>query len=102
MTEKNQTLLVHLTADALNQMIERGVSRALQQPGSSVPKQEDLNDWITREQTANMLHISFPTLREYEKQKILVPYRIGRRVLYSRKEVEAKLREGFIINHRRK
>lgn len=99
MDEKKSTLVVHLTSGQLSELIEQGVANALgrteETPGDHV------NDWLTREETANLLHVSFPTLRRYEQQKILVPRRIGRRVLYSRKEVEARLQEGYNTNQRR-
>ena len=45
--------------------------------------------FLSREETARMLHVSKPTLRNWEKLGILVPRRISRRVLYRRQDVLA-------------
>lgn len=46
-----------------------------------------LNDFLTREQTASRLKISLPTLNDYSKKGIIPAYRIGGRVLYKEQEV---------------
>ena len=95
-------VVIELTPDDLQELIRQGVANALGNSSQTHRLPQDAtNDWLTREETANLLHVSFPTLRRYEKQKILVPRRIGRRVLYSRKDVEAKLQEGYSTNERR-
>ena len=57
-----------------------------------MPKQiqtpEHLNT-LTINQVCNILHVSRTTLWKWECNKILVPLRIGRRVLYSEKELNA-------------
>ena len=42
---------------------------------------------LTRKQTAELLSISLPTLREYVKRELLKEYRKGARVLYKYSEV---------------
>ena len=94
-------VLIQLTPGQLEEFVQHTVEETLRRKGEH-SSNDDLDDWLTREETAKMLHVSFPTLRQYEKEKLLVPCRIKRRVLYSRKEVEEKLRQGFVINRRRK
>jgi len=43
--------------------------------------------FLTRAETARELHVAMMTLRSFEQRGILIPYRVGRRVLYSRKEI---------------
>jgi excisionase family DNA binding protein len=43
--------------------------------------------YITRKETATLLHISLPTLNEWTKDGTLKSYRIGTRVLYKPDEV---------------
>jgi len=51
-------------------------------------KPEEKVDYLSRQQTADMLHISLATLWVYTKDKTLVSYGIGKRVYYKRREVE--------------
>lgn len=46
---------------------------------------------LTREQAAQLLRITLPTLRSYTRQGLLNGYRIGARVRYKRSEVLASL-----------
>ena len=50
----------------------------------SVPEQEAL---LTREEAADLLHITLPTLSQHTHKGKLQGYRIGARVLYKRSEL---------------
>lgn len=52
------------------------------------------DELLTREETARELHVAKMTLRSYELRGILKPHRIGRRVLYSRRDIQAALAAG--------
>jgi DNA-binding transcriptional MerR regulator len=47
--------------------------------------------YLGRSETAEMLHVKEVTLNNWEKQNILVPKRIGRRVLYKESDVLSRL-----------
>ncbi len=96
----NANVLIQLTPDQLSEFVQQAVQETLRSKGKTASDSE-LNDWLTRKETSDLLHVSFPTLRRYEQQKILIPHRIGKRVLYSRKDVEARLQEGYNTNQRR-
>lgn len=49
----------------------------------------DKMEYCTREETSLILGVSFPTLYRWEKEKCLIPLRIGRKVIYLRDEVVA-------------
>jgi excisionase family DNA binding protein len=53
------------------------------------PNQE--TEYLSRNQVAELLGITFPTLRDYTLTGKLKGYRIGRRVRYKKAEVEAAL-----------
>ena len=44
---------------------------------------------LTRKEVANALRITLPTLRAYEIRGRLIPKRAGKRVLYTKQDVEA-------------
>ena len=48
-------------------------------------------DWLTREQTAKLLQISYPTLHDWVNKGILKHYKIGNRTYFSRKEINEVL-----------
>lgn len=41
----------------------------------------------TREEAAALLHVSFPTLRKWAADGVLVPRSLGRRVYYLKKDI---------------
>ena len=45
--------------------------------------------YCTRGEASEILGVSYPTLHRWEKEKCLIPVRIGRKVLYLRNEVDA-------------
>jgi DNA-binding transcriptional regulator YiaG len=47
--------------------------------------------YLSRSETAKLLHVTEVTLNNWEKKNILVPKRIGRRVLYKEGEVLERL-----------
>lgn len=47
------------------------------------------NEYLTRKETCQILRISLPTLGNYVKQGIIKKYRIGRRVLFKKVEIES-------------
>ncbi len=48
---------------------------------------KDVKDILTREETAQLLSISLPTLWNWTKKNILTAYGIGGRVYYKKDEV---------------
>lgn len=52
------------------------------------------DDYLTRDELAAYLNVSFPTISAYEKKGILTARKVGRRRYYSRQQVEDKIKEG--------
>lgn len=48
-------------------------------------------DWLTREQTAKLLQIAYPTLHDWCNKGILKYYKIGNRTYFSRSEINEVL-----------
>lgn len=53
----------------------------------------DSNEFLSRQQVADLLHVSLPTIDGYIRSGILKAYRIGRRVKFKRDEVETALKQ---------
>lgn len=62
-------------------------------------KDKDFNILLTRQEVAQQLRISLPSLHNYQKSGILKSYRIGKRVLFKKGEVMEALQ--FPIKYRR-
>lgn len=59
-------------------------------PHTATPTPEEL---LTREEAAQLLGITLPTLREYTRRGLVTGYRIGTRVRYKRSEVVNSLQQ---------
>jgi excisionase family DNA binding protein len=48
-----------------------------------------IDTFLTRQEAAEILNISLPTLHQYTKKRLLNSYRLGARILYKKSEVES-------------
>jgi len=73
--------------DELQTLIIDSVNACLRhyKPTSKEPQPDKL---ITRQEAADILHITLPTLLSYTLNGKIKGYRIGRRVLYKRDEID--------------
>lgn len=69
----------NITADDLRQIVSEEVRRALQE--KPAPRQ------YTREQVADMCHITLATLHNWVRQGRLHPVKVNGRVLFSEEEI---------------
>lgn len=69
----------------LEKVIVDTVTRTLQQRVADIKAEPKM---YTRKEAANALRITLPTLRLYEIQGRLIPKRAGKRVLYTKNDIE--------------
>lgn len=88
MKNEQKTMVVTLTTDQLSELVEAAVTSAL-----TAERERERNEvkqvYLTREQAMQMLQISSTTLWKLDNANLLEKKKIGRKVLYSRKSVEA-------------
>lgn len=87
-------IILSVTVEELGAIIHRSLNAALDErlPSQANPVAEhSAVEYLSREETAKLLRVSFETLRKYEKAGTLLPCRLGRRVLYRSSDVEAAL-----------
>lgn len=77
------------TADT--QPIEAAMERVI---AKMLPKNDE---YLTRKQCAERLHITLPTLHAYINKGVLVAYKIGRRTLFKAEEVDAALSRKYTL-----
>jgi excisionase family DNA binding protein len=91
-----QILLNGLSVEQLLQMIAETVKKSNEQKAqakneTALPIKEA--KFISRKETAAILHISLPTLSDLTKDGTLKSYRIGKRVLYKPDEVAEAVKQ---------
>ena len=85
--------IIGLTKDELIQLIKEGVKlelnrqRAIGQTIFNVSQEK----FLSRSETSELLHVTEVTLNNWEKKNILIPKRIGGRVLYKETDVLSRL-----------
>jgi excisionase family DNA binding protein len=58
-------------------------------------------DYLTRNETAQMLRVTLPTLADWTKRGILKSYRMGTRIRYKRSEVNESFDSGQLQKYGR-
>ena len=83
---ENSILIQNLTVDGLRSIISEIISEIISgQQATPAPPQ--LNKFLTRHETAELLKISLVTLNTATNRGDLTGYKMGYRVLYDRAEV---------------
>ncbi len=93
----NSIIIEQTTRTELRNLIRSSVAEALESLRAE-SKESPSNQKLTRQQLKEEFHISFPTILKLEKKGVLKSYRIGRRVLFDRVEIEAALQERRFTN----
>jgi len=83
-----KTIFTSLTPDQLRDLISEAVRIQLSQL-NSIPSSNSTNPYLTREEAARILHISYPTLRDFVLRGKIRSYHIGRKVLFRKDEINA-------------
>lgn len=82
---------IQTTPQELQQQINEGVKIQLTEfLKHFTPKQP--NDYLTRQQVAQMFNVDISTISNWQKSKRLNPLGIGSRVYFLRSEIEASLK----------
>jgi hypothetical protein len=86
-----QVQFISTTPQELQQQINEGVKNQLQEfLKNFAPKQP--NEYLTRQQVAQMFDVDISTIHNWCKSKRLNPMGIGARVYFLRSEVETSLK----------
>ncbi len=81
---ENSILIRNITVEELQELIRATIRQELQ---SGSPKKGEPR-YITRNEAADLLKITLPTLNRYTQLGILKGFRIGTRVLYKMEDIE--------------
>lgn len=90
----NTVIMVQVTPERLQEMIEKAVAGAIQQALPKEPKK------YTRQEVCDIYHITLPTLHSYVKKGLLKPNKISGRVLFEIEEVENALKSKEVAKYK--
>jgi excisionase family DNA binding protein len=93
----NSTLIQNLTPEELSETL-RSVIReelSLLNPKETAPR------YLSRQEVANLLKISLPTLNEYTRTGIIKGSRVGSRVLYDEVNIKDAIKDIPTLKYRR-
>lgn len=86
--------LVHVSIEDMTSIMREVVATELQKVKeliSITPKEEESDKILTREEVSKLLKVSLTTLFNWNNDKTLVNYKVGRRVYYMKTDVLALL-----------
>lgn len=86
--------LVHVSIEDMTSIMREVVATELLKVKdliSLTPKEDDSDKILTREEVCKLLKVSPTTLFHWNNDKILVNYKVGRRVYYNKSDVLAIL-----------
>ena len=67
----------------------------------ATPPPPPKTEFITRNQTAQILGVSLPTLNDWTKRGLIIGYRIGTRVRYKKAEILEAVKQIQTLKYRR-
>ena len=82
--------LIQITEEKLTENILIAIKQELEQLKKEFQPQQPPT-WISRNEAAKMLGVSFPTLYSWHRKKVLIAYSIGNRVYYKLDEINNAL-----------
>jgi excisionase family DNA binding protein len=97
--EYTKVLFTSISIPELESTIARVMTEILEKRGHQQPT--DKEEFITRQETADILRISLVTLHHWTRQGLIQHYKISSRVRYKRAEVLQLLENGSLTKYGR-
>ena len=93
----NSTLILNVTPQEFSEILRPIIREEL----SLLQTKSPANEYLSRQQAADRLHITLPTLHDYTRKGIIQGLRIGGRVLYSEEAVREAVKAIPTMKYRR-
>ncbi|MGX1022867.1 helix-turn-helix domain-containing protein [Psychroflexus sp. MBR-150] len=90
MQEQKLIQLLNVTPNELKESIINDVRTELKTITQNLHKKEP-EEYLTRNELADIFKVTLPTISDWSKKGILKPYRLGKLVRFKRSEVEQAL-----------
>lgn len=93
----NSTLIQNVTAEEFSETLRLIVREEI----SAIQTKELTPRFLSRQEVANLLKISLPTLNEYTRTGIIKGSRIGSRILYAESDIKESVKDIPALKYRR-
>jgi excisionase family DNA binding protein len=98
--EQKRLCLMPISIEELEGTIRKIITDSLRENLNSSPSKSD-GDFLTRNETAQLLRVTLPTLYDWTKRGYLISYRMGSRIRYKRSEVNEAFDSGQLQKYGR-
>ena len=95
LNQTQQSAIISLFAPFIDEIVNRVSERVLSVTAKKEPK------FYTRKETADLLHVTLPTLARLTKDGLIVSKRIGSRILYEADTIDEAVKKQGIFKYRR-
>lgn len=90
-----QAAIISFFAPVIDEIVDRVSERVLTATVKKEPK------YYTRKETADLLHITLPTLARLTKDGLITCKRVGTRVLYESNSIDEAVKQQVVFKYRR-
>ena len=92
---KNKIMLEVIELETLRKIVGEAVADAI----SKQPQTDEEPKYLTRSELATQLRVTLVTLWNWQKKGLLIPHKIGNRILYDEAEVNQALATGKLVKY---
>lgn len=94
LTDEGKELLKSVIREVVQEIMEKTTEVDSQKENFSTCVESIKDEFLTRNEVSQKLKVSLVTLNNWQKNEILIPFKIGKRILYKLDDVEkAMLRQ---------
>lgn len=90
-----QAAIMSLFSPFIDEIVDRVSEKVLSATAKKEPK------FYTRKETADLLHVTLPTLSRLTKDGLIVSKRVGSRILYEAEAIDEAVKKQVIFKYRR-
>ena len=90
-----QSVIINLFAPFIDVIVDRVSEKVLSATAKKEPK------FYTRKETADLLHVTLPTLSRLTKDGLIVSKHVGSRILYEADAIDEAVKKQIIFKYRR-
>ena len=90
-----QAVIISFFAPLIDVIVDRVTESVLIATAKKEPK------FYTRKETADLLHVTLPTLARLTKDGLIVAKRVGSRILYEADAIDEAVKDQIIFKYRR-
>lgn len=88
-------IIMSFISPIIDEIVDRISERVLTETAKKEPK------YYTRKETADLLHITLPTLARLTKDRLITCKRVGTRVLYEANAIDEAVKQQVVFKYRR-